>query len=103
MKYLEPSQDFLFALLLDYADEHETIDESSRTDHQRTYGTESDEDDDHSKISRKAKAVYGGANDLKRSHPAKNGSGSSLIRTNSFLSVLRHIAVGLPVICALRF
>lgn len=100
MSYPNPNRGFLFAFLLVCADGNETITELSRIGYQTTHGTENDEVHDL-KISRRAKAVYGGANDLKHPHPARNGSGSSLVKTNSFLFVvLRHVAVWL-LICAL--
>lgn len=100
MSYLNPNRVFLFAFLLICADGHEAITELSRTGYQRTHGTENDEVHDL-RILGRAKAIYGGSNDIRR-HPAKNGSGSSsLVKTNSFpLVVLRHVAVWL-LICAL--
>ncbi|KAF3452939.1 hypothetical protein FNV43_RR03372 [Rhamnella rubrinervis] len=79
---------------------HGTITDSSRIGYRATHGTENDEF--HGvKILGKAKGVYGGANDLRRPHPARNGSGSSLVKTNSFLSVVLRLVAVLLLICAL--
>ncbi|KAH7546159.1 hypothetical protein FEM48_Zijuj01G0170900 [Ziziphus jujuba var. spinosa] len=75
---------------------YETIGESSSIDYQGAYETENNEVHP-SRISRRAKAIYGGANDLKRPRKAKNGSSSFLLKSNPFIAVLRHVAAGLLV------
>lgn len=76
------------------ADGYETVSESSRINYLSAYETENNEFH-ASRVSRRAKAIYGSANDLKRPHSTKGGSSSLLLKSNSFFAVLSHVAAGL--------
>ncbi|PON99367.1 hypothetical protein TorRG33x02_049100 [Trema orientale] len=76
--------------------------ESSREDHQiKQEKKVHEEGQDHLSVSQKGKAIYGGANDLKRPRTSRSSSSSLLLKPNLFFSAaLRHLSVGF-LICVM--
>ena len=75
--------------------------ESGKKDHDRKHKKALVANYDHLRVSHKGKAIYGGANDLKRPRSKRNGSTSMLPKSNMFFSAaLKHLAVGF-VICVM--
>lgn len=77
-----------------YSGLYERFVNPNRVGEHRRYGA--DQEAHPSEISRKGKSVYGGANDIKRPHTARDGANSSLIKPSSgFLMLLGHVVLPL--------
>ncbi|KAB2604730.1 hypothetical protein D8674_040288 [Pyrus ussuriensis x Pyrus communis] len=71
-------------------DVYDMMNKSSRKDHQIMHEVQ------HLRISEKAKPSYGGASDLRHTHPGKGAASPLLAKPPQFFlfAVLRHVAVG---------